>query len=119
MTDTKNPRAEIATPPVKNTWRFFVYSGLGIFAFFVPFPIGEENTILLDHLVGWISDSLGTGSKYVVLLLIIAGAVTPFITGGWKTSAARAVFSFLNILSLIHISEPTRQSDESRMPSSA
>lgn len=100
MTDTTNPRAEIATPPVKNTWRFFVYSGLGIFAFFVPFSLGEEKTILLDHLVGWISDSLGGGSKYLVLLLILAGAVTPFITGTWKTSTARTVFSFLNILAV-------------------
>ncbi|WP_321112770.1 hypothetical protein [Corynebacterium camporealensis] len=36
-------------------WRFFVYSGIGIFAFFVPIPIAGETTILLDHLVAWIT----------------------------------------------------------------
>lgn len=56
-------------------WRFFVYSGIGIFAFFVPIPIAGETTILLDHLVGWITALLGDNAKYVVFAIIIAGAI--------------------------------------------
>ncbi len=68
-------------PQPKAVWRFFVYSGIGIFAFFVPFQIGEKSTILLDHIVGWIQDGLGPGARYVVLALITAGAVFQIVTG--------------------------------------
>ena len=44
----------------KAVWRFFVYSAIGIFAFFVPFSIGDsKSTILLDHIVSWITTTLG------------------------------------------------------------
>lgn len=82
-------------------WRFFVYSGIGIFAFFVPIPIAGETTILLDHLVGWITALLGDNAKYVVFAIIIAGAIAPFYTGRWKSSAARMVFAFLNIFAVL------------------
>lgn len=36
----------------KGAWRFFVFSAIGIFAFFVPFTVAGKNTILLDHMVG-------------------------------------------------------------------
>ena len=63
------PERETGDAEPKNKWRFFLYSAIGSFAFFVPFTVGENNTILL--------------------------------------------------LSLIHISEPTRRLSRSRMPSSA
>ena len=45
--------------------------------------------------------------------------VKRFISGGDVGDTAENVFHLVLALSLIHISEPTRQSDESRMPSSA
>lgn len=86
-------------PQPKAVWRFFVYSGIGIFAFFVPFQIGEKNTILLDHIVGWIQDGLGSGTRYVVLVLITAGAVFQIATGKWKLGIARAIFAALSVTS--------------------
>lgn len=85
----------------KAPWRFFLYSGLGIFAFFVPFPVGDTNTILLDHIVGWLKVGLGDAAKYVVWLIILAGAVVPFYTGTWRKSVARRVFAFLYIFAAI------------------
>ena len=35
-------------------WKFFVYSFIGAFMFFVPVTIGEKNSIMLDHIVSWI-----------------------------------------------------------------
>lgn len=85
----------------KAPWRFFLYSGLGIFAFFVPFPAGGTNTILLDHIVGWLKVGLGDAAKYVVWLIILAGAVVPFYTGTWRKSVARRVFAFLYIFAAV------------------
>jgi len=82
-------------------WRFFVYSGIGIFAFFVPFTIGEKNTILLDHIVGLLQSSLETALPYISLFMITAGAVYQFISGRWKEDFARGVFAFLSALAVL------------------
>ncbi|MDO5031993.1 YjiH family protein [Corynebacterium sp.] len=101
MTNSTKSNDTLVTPPANHSWRFFVYSGLGIFAFFVPFPIGDENTILLDHLVGLISAVLGDNAKFVALLLIVAGAIMPFVNGAWKRSIARKVFAVLNVFAVV------------------
>ncbi len=89
--------AEKAVSP----WRFFLFSGIGIFAFFVPFTIGETNTILLDHIVGWLRETLGDSTKYLVWVLILAGAVYPFASGNWKKSTARKIFAVLYIFAAV------------------
>ena len=35
-------------------WKFFVFSAIGAFMFFVPVSIGGKNSIMLDHIVTWI-----------------------------------------------------------------
>lgn len=82
-------------------WRFFLYSGLGIFMFFVPITIGEETTIPLDHLVSLIREVLGAAVPYVALAIILGGAVYPFITGRWRQSPVKRTFAFLNIVGLL------------------
>ncbi|AJE32889.1 hypothetical protein B842_05190 [Corynebacterium humireducens NBRC 106098 = DSM 45392] len=84
----------------KGAWRFFVFSAIGIFAFFVPFTVAGKNTILLDHMVGWVEGALGEGTRYLILAIILAGAVYPFVTGRWRSSPARMVFALLNVLGL-------------------
>lgn len=84
----------------KGAWRFFVFSAIGIFAFFVPFTVAGKNTILLDHMVGWVEGALGEGTRYLILAIILAGAVYPFATGRWRSSPARMVFALLNVLGL-------------------
>ncbi|WIM72624.1 YjiH family protein [Corynebacterium suedekumii] len=85
----------------KATWRFFVYSAIGIFAFFVPFTVAGNNTILLDHLVGWLEDLLGPVTKWVVYAIIVAGTIYPFVSGRWAKSTARRFFAFLNLVGLV------------------
>ncbi|MEE1620027.1 YjiH family protein [Zafaria sp. Z1313] len=102
MDNTRNPEVqETATARrPRGTWRFFVYSVIGIFMFFVPITIGERNTIPLDHLVTAVSTLLGGGAKFVALALIVAGTIYPFASGRWKESPVKRTFAFLNILGL-------------------
>ena len=85
----------------KGTWRFVVYSAIGIFAFFVPFTVGETNSILLDHLVNWLQSLLGSATKWVVYAIIAAGAFYPFVTGRFRKSGSRLFFAVLGLFGLI------------------
>lgn len=87
------------SPPAP--WRFFLYSGIGIFMFFIPITIGETNTIPLDHLVSLVKDGLGGAVPYVALAIILGGTIYPFVTGRWRQSALRTVFALLNIVGLL------------------
>lgn len=82
-------------------WRFFLYSGIGIFAFFVPFTWNEKRTILLDHIVTLITKTLGTGTQYLALAAIIAGTIYQFVSGRWKEDYARMAFAALSLLAVV------------------
>lgn len=56
-------------------WKFFVYSFIGAFMFFVPVTIGEKNSIMLDHIVSWIQANATGFLPYYALIIILAGAV--------------------------------------------
>lgn len=82
-------------------WKFFVYSFIGTFMFFVPVTIGEKSTILLDHIVTFLRNNVSGALPYYVLAVIAAGAVYPLITGSWKKSAIDRVFSAFKVVGLI------------------
>ena len=92
---------EVDSTDPKQKWRFFLYSVIGSFAFFVPFTVGEKNTILLDHIVGWLQEGLSAALPYITLVMITAGAVYQFATGKWREDRARAVFAFLSALAVV------------------
>lgn len=97
MTAETTPGTGSRTPA---PWRFFLYSGIGIFMFFVPITLGEETTIPLDHLVLFIREGLGGAVPYVALAIILGGTVYPFVTGRWRQSPVKTVFALLNIVGL-------------------
>lgn len=100
-TTAADPVMPETAPDPKGKWRFFLYSGLGIFMFFIPITIGDTTTIPLDHLVNWIRDLLGAAAPYVILAIILAGTVFPFVKGRWRRSGTKTVFAFLNIVGLV------------------
>ena len=83
------------------TWRLVVYSGIGIFMFFVPITVGDQNAIPLDHLVTLLKTGLGPALPYVIWLIIAAGTVLPFVSGSWRQSRVKLVFALLNIVGLV------------------
>ena len=69
--------------------------------FFVPVTVGGKSSIMLDHIVTWIQTNLGPVVPYYALLVIIAGAAYPFISGSWKKSKVDIVFSVFKLMGLI------------------
>ena len=82
-------------------WRFFVYSFIGAFVFFVPIEIAGESSILLDHIVTGIETAVPAALPYVVLVIILAGAVYPFLSGTWKHSRVQTVFAVFKVFGLV------------------
>lgn len=82
-------------------WKFFVYSAIGAFMFFVPITVGETSSIMLDHTVRWIRDTVPAVLPYYALAVIVAGAVYPFASGAWKRSRVTMVFSAFKVIGMI------------------
>lgn len=82
-------------------WKFFVYSFIGAFMFFVPVTIGESNSIMLDHIVSFIQANVAALTPYYALIVIVAGALYPFISGNWKKSSVDIIFSIFKAVGLL------------------
>ncbi|KQL21802.1 YjiH family protein [Cytobacillus solani] len=93
--------AKVSTQHSKGMWKFFVYSFIGAFMFFVPVTISGKNSILLDHIVSYIQTNASSAMPYYALVVIAAGAVYPFLSGKWKKSAVDVVFSIFKAIGLI------------------
>ncbi len=81
-------------------WKFFVYSCVGAFFFFVPVEVGGQSSIPLDHMVTAIENAVPAALPYFALALILAGAVHPFVSGTWRRSAVDAVFTGFKVVGL-------------------
>lgn len=98
---TESPAEATRTPTrPPGQWRFFVFSAIGIFMFFVPITIAGTSTIPLDHLVTAVRDHAGPVVPFVMLALIVLGRVRPFVTGSWRADAMRMTFALLNFVGL-------------------
>ncbi|GKV56046.1 histidine transporter [Sporosarcina sp. NCCP-2222] len=91
----------VKTRSTPGMWKFFVFSAIGAFMFFVPVTIGEKNSIMLDHIVTWIQTNAAGALPYYALLVILAGAVYPFASGTWKKTKVNMIFSFFKVIGLI------------------
>ncbi len=96
---TDHPPGATATTP--QLVRSIVASLIGIAAFFVPFTLNGANSIALDHIVTWIRSTLPDVVPWVVLAMVIGGAVVPFVQGTWRRSATDVVFSIAKIIGAV------------------
>nr|WP_263314472.1 YjiH family protein [Mammaliicoccus sp. Marseille-Q6498] len=85
----------------KDMWRFYVFSFLGIVLFFVPITIGENNTILVDHLHLGIRSLLGDLASYYALIIILIGAILPIIRLDFKKSITNFILVLFKVFGAI------------------
>lgn len=90
-------REEMKQQKGAGMWRFFLYSAIGIILFFVPVTLYGSSSILLDHFVTLIGNVFGDSIKYYTLLVIVAGALYPFMTGEWNKNKLEIVLTFFKI----------------------
>ncbi|MCC3359156.1 YjiH family protein [Bacillus sp. REN16] len=74
---------------------------LGIFIFFIPVTIGGTSSIMLDHIVTAIRNTFPSIVPFYALMLVLLGAVYPFVTKQWNNSNTDIVFSIFKVLGLI------------------
>jgi len=96
-----NRQIDVTTHKAPQMWKFFVYSIIGAFMFFIPVTIGEKKSIMLDHIVTFIQTYATPALPYYALVIIAVGTIYPFVTGKWKKSNVNTVFSLFNIIGLI------------------
>ena len=86
--------------------------------------LGSIIVSLIAPVLGAIADSGGYRKRFLFVLTILGAISTAGLSlvgmGGWPQALVLFVMASIGYyLSLIHISEPTRRRDSSRMPSSA
>lgn len=82
-------------------WRFFVFSAIGLFLFFVPVTMSGTTSIMLDHIVTVIHTFFGENIQYYTLAVVFGGTLIPFLTGVWNKSAFNILFTCFKILGLV------------------
>ncbi|NWQ41521.1 YjiH family protein [Bacillus sp. EB106-08-02-XG196] len=92
---------ELQNSNMLNVMKFFVFSAIGIFVFFVPVTLNGKSSIMLDHFVSYIQLAVPNVLPYYALLVILLGAVYPFVTKSWNKNVVTTVFSFLKIFGLV------------------
>jgi nucleoside recognition membrane protein YjiH len=80
--------------------RFLFYSSVGTIAFFVPLTINGRSTILMDHIVTYVSADFALVSNLYCVVIIVAGAVLPFVRRTWAHSKTVATLSLLQIMAI-------------------
>lgn len=81
--------------------KFVLCSLLGIFMFFVSIPYNGKSSIPLDHLTTIIRGLLGDYQKYVVLLIMVCGAILPFAKKTWNKSGLNLFFTIFKVLGVV------------------
>ncbi|WHY36380.1 YjiH family protein [Cytobacillus firmus] len=84
----------------KNKAKFFLFSTIGIFMFFIPVTVNGKSSIMLDHIVTAIQTYLPAAVTYYALLVILLGAIYPFYTKTWNKNKVNTVFSIFKVIGL-------------------
>lgn len=82
---------------INNLLKFLVFSLIGIFTFFIPITINGVSSIPLDHIVTYVQTVFSAAVPYYALIMIIFGAIYPFINRTWNKDIVNIVLSLFKI----------------------
>lgn len=82
---------------INNLLKFLLFSLIGIFTFFIPITINGVSSIPLDHIVTYVQTVFSDAVPYYALIMIIFGAIYPFINRTWNKDIVNIVLSLFKI----------------------
>ncbi|WP_229720066.1 YjiH family protein [Oceanobacillus neutriphilus] len=82
---------------MNNLLKFLLFSLIGIFTFFIPITINGVSSIPLDHIVTYVQTVFSGAVPYYALIMIIFGAIYPFINRTWNKDIVNIVLSVFKI----------------------
>ncbi|GGP07371.1 histidine transporter [Oceanobacillus neutriphilus] len=82
---------------INNLLKFLLFSLIGIFTFFIPITINGVSSIPLDHIVTYVQTVFSGAVPYYALIMIIFGAIYPFINRTWNKDIVNIVLSVFKI----------------------
>lgn len=77
--------------------KIFILSFIGIILFFFSIDIGGKETILIDHLASFVIVSLRPFAIVLILAIMAYGAISPYVTGKFKSSMSEKIFSVFKV----------------------
>jgi nucleoside recognition membrane protein YjiH len=84
----------------RSVLRLLVFSTLGIIAFFVPLTIGGKTTILLDHIVTFLTTDIKKLSHTITFSFLLAGGVLPLVNSDWRKGPLELILVVLKLLAI-------------------
>lgn len=81
--------------------KFLIFSGLGIFMFFVNVEIGGKNVIIIQHMINFVKATCAPVIPYYALAMVAFGAIYPLITKAYKRSTFDLAFTIAKAFGLI------------------
>lgn len=99
--DPTRPHAQGPRATPAQLVRSVLASLVGIAAFFVPFTVNGTNSIALDHIVTWFKGAVPQAVPWVLLAMVVAGAVWPFVQGTWRRSTTDLAFSAAKVVGAV------------------
>ncbi len=97
--DASKENGSMSAKTGSNITKFLLLNAIGIFMFFISVTINGTKSIPIDHIVTAIRSIPNFGPVYGGLIVVI-GAVLPFVRGTWNKDTVTTVFSIFKVIGI-------------------
>lgn len=81
--------------------KFFIFSGLGIFMFFVNVNINGVSVIPIQHIINLVKKVFAPVIPYYALAMVVAGGLIPVLNGSYKKSKFNLMFTGIKLFGIV------------------